>query len=57
MGKIQMLLQSQSFYSAPQAKESFSVTMVRLKDEYDCLFEDFNDFYISRKKLDRTHLI
>ncbi|CAD8188266.1 unnamed protein product [Paramecium octaurelia] len=56
MGKVKQLLSTQRFYQEPSHQETFQVTMVRLKDEYDCLYQDFNDYYVQNKKLDNQVL-
>ncbi|CAD8103920.1 unnamed protein product [Paramecium sonneborni] len=52
MSKVKLLLSTQQFYQEPHQQDTFQVTMVRLKDEYDCLYQDFNDYYVQNKKLD-----
>ncbi|CAD8120677.1 unnamed protein product [Paramecium sonneborni] len=52
MSKVKLLLSTQHFYQEPHQQETFQVTMVRLKDEYDCLYQDFNDYYVQNKKVD-----
>ncbi|CAD8102801.1 unnamed protein product [Paramecium primaurelia] len=56
MSKVKLLLSTQQFYQEPYQQETFKVTMVHLKDEYDCLYQDFNDYYVQNKKLDNQVL-
>ncbi|CAK62051.1 unnamed protein product (macronuclear) [Paramecium tetraurelia] len=56
MIKVKLLLSSQQFYQETNQQETFQVTMVCLKDEYDCLYQDFNDYYVQNKKLDNQVL-
>ncbi|CAD8079611.1 unnamed protein product [Paramecium primaurelia] len=52
MSKVKLLISTKHFYQEPHQQETFQVTMVRLKDEYDCLYQDFNDYYVQNKKVD-----
>ncbi|CAD8199747.1 unnamed protein product [Paramecium pentaurelia] len=53
MGKVKLLFSSQQFYQEPLNQDIFHVTLVKLKDEYDCLYQDFNDYYVQSNKLDK----
>ncbi|CAD8176242.1 unnamed protein product [Paramecium octaurelia] len=52
MTKVQMLISSQSFYQQKKYQAHLNVNLVKLQDEYDVLFQDFNEFYFSSKRID-----
>ncbi|CAD8133701.1 unnamed protein product [Paramecium pentaurelia] len=52
MTKVQMLISSQSFYQQKKYQVHLNVNLVKLQDEYDVLFQDFNEFYFSSKRID-----
>ncbi|CAK95112.1 unnamed protein product (macronuclear) [Paramecium tetraurelia] len=54
--KVRLLISSQQLYQEPINQDIFHVTLVKLKDEYDCLYQDFNDYYVQINKLDK-HVI
>ncbi|CAD8101655.1 unnamed protein product [Paramecium sonneborni] len=56
MGRVKLLFSTQQFYQEPFQQCTFQVKLVKLKDEYDCLYQDFNDYYIQNNKLDKQVL-
>ncbi|CAD8188387.1 unnamed protein product [Paramecium pentaurelia] len=56
MGRVRLLFSSKQFYQEPLHQDTFQVTLVKLKDEYDCLYQDFNDYYVQNNKLDKQVL-
>ncbi|CAD8083873.1 unnamed protein product [Paramecium sonneborni] len=52
MNKVQILISSQSFYQQKKYQAHLNVNLVKLQDEYNVLFQDFNEFYFSSKKID-----
>ncbi|CAD8164646.1 unnamed protein product [Paramecium octaurelia] len=56
MGKVRLLFSSRQCYQEPLHQDTFQVTLVKLKDEYDCLYQDFNDYYVQNNKLDKQVL-
>ncbi|CAD8184942.1 unnamed protein product [Paramecium octaurelia] len=53
MSKVRLLISSQQLYQEPVNQDIFHVKLVKLKAEYDCLYQDFNDYYVQINKLDQ----